>query len=70
MVTNTHNKWEQIAMSRYEDDRSYDYSDYVEGKGYYEPYREKEPDYDPIEHEEMRERLKEVKTRLGDKYYD
>ena len=57
-------------MSRYEDDRSYDYSDYVEGKGYYEPYREKEPDYDTIEHEEMRERLKEVKTRLGIKQND
>ena len=84
---NTHNKWEQIAMSRYEDDSSYDYSDYCEGKGYYESYVEKPFDedeqalkrfeareeaklYPPIGKQEMQERIKEVKTRLGDKYYD
>ena len=88
---NTHNEWEQIVMSRYDDDPSYDYSDYVEGKGYYESYTEKPFDedemslkriekkevieveakiYPPIGKQEMQERIKEVKTRLGDKYYD
>ena len=88
---NTHNKWEQIVMSRYEDDSSYDYSDYCEGKGYYESYIEKPYDedltalkriearqeaerltklYPPIGKQEMQERIKEVKTRLGDKYND
>ena len=88
---NTHNKWEQIAMSRYEDDSSYDYSDYCEGKGYYESYVEKPYDedltalkriearqeverltklYPPIGKQEMQERIKEVKTRLGANYYD
>jgi hypothetical protein len=78
-------------MSRYDDDPSYDYSDYIEGKGYYESYVEKPFDedemslkrieekeiieveaklYPPIGEQEMRERIKEVKTRLGDKYYD
>jgi hypothetical protein len=33
-------------MSRYEDDSSYDYSDYCEGKGYYESYVEKPFDED------------------------
>ena len=33
-------------MSRYEDDSSYDYSDYCEGKGYYESYTEKPFDED------------------------
>ena len=56
---------------RVDDDPSYDYSDYVEQRGYYEPYKEaEEPDYDPIDEEEMRERIKEVKTRLGAKYND
>jgi len=56
---------------RVDDDPSYDYSDYVEQRGYYEPYKEaEEPDYDPIDEEEMRERIKEVKTRLGVKEDD
>ncbi len=51
---------------RVDDCPSYDYSDYVEQKGYYKPYEEaEEPDYEPIGEEEMRERIKEVKTRLG-----
>ena len=51
---------------RVDDDPSYDYSDYVEQRGYYEPYKEaEEPDYDPIDEEEMYERLKEVKQRRG-----
>ena len=68
--TNTYRGKEQIVMGndycRIEDDSSYDYSDYDEGKGYYEPYKVKEePDYDPIEQPEMAERLKEVKQRRG-----
>jgi len=55
---------------RVDDDPSYDYSDYDEQKGYYEPYKEIEPDYDPIDKVEMRERLEEVKTRLGVKQDD
>ena len=55
---------------RIDDDPSYDYSDYDEQKGYYEPYKEAEPDYDPIDKVEMRERLEEVKTRLGVKQDD
>ncbi len=35
-------------MSRYDDDPSYDYSDYIEGKGYYESYVEK-----PFDEDEM-----------------
>ena len=51
---------------RVEDDPSYDYSDYEEQKGYYEPYKEaEEPDYDPIDKVEMRERIEEVKQRRG-----
>ena len=51
---------------RVDDDPSYDYSDYVEQRGYYEPYKEaEEPDYDPIDNVEMYERLKEVKQRRG-----
>ena len=51
---------------RVDDDPSYDYSDYEEQKGYYEPYKETEkPDYDPIDKVEMRERLEEVKQRRG-----
>jgi hypothetical protein len=51
---------------RVDDDPSYDYSDYEEQKGYYEPYKEaEEPDYDPIDNVEMYERLKEVKQRRG-----
>ena len=78
-------------MSRYDDDSSYDYSDYCEGKGYYESYTEKPFDedeqalkrieareeaerlnklYPPIGKQEMQERIKEVKTRLGAKYND
>ena len=78
-------------MSRYEDDSSYDYSDYCEGRGYYESYTEKPFDedeaslrrieareeterlaklYPPIGKQEMQERIKEVKTRLGAKYND
>ena len=74
-------------MSRYEDDSSYDYSDYCEGKGYYESYVEKPFDedeqalkrfkereeaklYPPIGKQEMQERIKEVKTRLGIKQND
>ena len=55
---------------RVDDCPSYDYSDYVEQKDYYKPYEETEPDYDPIDEEEMRERIKEVKTRLGVKQDD
>jgi len=51
---------------RVDDDPSYDYSDYEEQKGYYKPYKEaEEPDYDPIDKVEMRERIKEVKQRRG-----
>ena len=50
---------------RVDDDPSYDYSDYDEQKGYYEPYKEEEPDYDPIDKVEMRERIEEVKQRRG-----
>ena len=51
---------------RVDDDPSYDYSDYEEQKGYYKPYKEaEEPDYDPIDKVEMRERLEEVKQRRG-----
>ena len=50
---------------RVDDDPSYDYSDYEEQKGYYEPYKEEESDYDPIDKVEMYERLKEVKQRRG-----
>ena len=65
----THNKWEQMTMAReycrIDDCPSYDFSDYEDSKGYYTPYDDREVDYDPIDKVEMRERLKEVKTRLG-----
>ena len=66
---------------RIDDDPSYDYSDYGEGRGYYRSYVEKPYDedeaslkrveereaklYPPIGKQEMEERIKEVKTRLG-----
>lgn len=41
---------------RIDDDPSYDYSDYVEGKGAYEPYREENPDeaYDEWRNDQTR----------------
>jgi len=56
---------------RVDDCPSYDFSDYEEQRGYYKPYKEvEEPDYEPIDEVEMRERIKEVKTRLGVKEDD
>lgn len=39
---------------RISDDPSYDYSDYCEGKGYYEPYRDDDHNAD-AEYDEWRE---------------
>ena len=39
---------------RVSDDPSYDYSDYCEGKGYYEPYRDDEANAD-AEYDQWRE---------------
>lgn len=42
---------------RIDDDPSYDYSDYCEGKGYYEPYKEADPNaaYDEWREQNPRE---------------
>lgn len=45
-------------MGRYDDDSSYDYSDYCEGKGYYESYVEKPYDEDEASLKRVEEREK------------
>jgi hypothetical protein len=57
-------------MSRYEDDNSYDYSDYCEGRGYYESYTEKPFDEDEaslrrIEAREEKEREAKLYPPIG-----
>ena len=57
-------------MSRYDDCGSYDYSDYCEGKGYYESYTEKPFDEDEaslrrIEAREEAERLAKLYPPIG-----
>jgi hypothetical protein len=37
---------------RIDDDPSYDYSDYDEGKGYYKPYEEDDYDDDEVEQDD------------------